>query len=1001
MATENINDIVSKEAIQQLIDLGKQLSATKAEMDELIASSLELQKNLSNSSNFKDTAKAASDLNAASEKLNQTNSARLNIERQIKASGDEMVNAVRSEEEAMKLLNKVIEENTNNSYEAASNVNRYSAEVSRLKAEQKELKKDLDDGKISLEEYNGRMLDNTVELQQNKKALSDSNKELKNSIAIEESAEGSLRQKAAELSRLKLLYKELTDEEEANAEMGGVLKKAINTLDEELKGLEKSIGENQRSVGNYEVAMQDVLPVQGKLSKFLLSTQKNAKATGKSFGTTLVGGLKSTGKAMLGLLANPLMLALAGIVVLIMGIVKAIKSSEEKMNQLNKVMAPLKAAVDIVLKVLQAVAGVLLNIIEFAMKGVGAVMSLMEKLPFIGDKMKEINDYNREAIQLEEDKASLQKKEREYLVENAKMERDISKFRLDAKDKENLSAEERKKALEAAIDLESKILDNNLEIASEKLRIAKAERKGVEKSKEELDEIAELQADLFKAEEEANTKKREMASELNRTNEEIAKDQKRRIDEYNKKIKEQADFMMSIRKKIAEFEAETDEENLSLKILQLEKQMKEELAKHGKTQTDKIEIQKRYNLEIEKLTKELSTKQAKAEMDALNDILNYTEKINQYRKENTTISNQELTDNLIKIQDQRLSNQIKALEKEKEKELGVLTAGSKEYLAVEEKYNKQSEFLALDNEARKKEIKKKSFDENLTNVKNQFKILENEITTQGIKAGRSEVEIQRELTDQKILLLEKERDALDENLLGREEYALRVSELNKQIALSEKEKADAVIQEINKEKKIRENLRNAIVDGFTSIGNAIAQTIEDEEKRVKIQESLAMAQVLLNEGIAISKATSLAFMGDPYTAIPRLIASTAAIATAMIMSISAINKAKSAYAEGTAFHRGGSALVGEGGQPELVQTPKGETFVVDKPSYFENLPIGTSVTPFSELKYSNSTDMSETNQLLKELNNKPTAVIDVSDKITNYIQTKLGKTAIINRKFKV
>jgi hypothetical protein len=210
--------------------------------------------------------------------------------------------------------------------------------------------------------------------------------------------------------------------------------------------------------------------------------------------------------------------------------------------------------------------------------------------------------------------------------------------------------------------------------------------------------------------------------------------------------------------------------------------------------------------------------------------------------------------------------------------------------------------------------------------------------------------------------------------------------------------------------KIFETIQ-AITDAYFTIANAAAQNIEDEKERVIVQQKLAMAQLLLTQGMAIAQAILYSTPGDPYSMIARIATAVAAVVAGMITGIASINKAKNAYAESTDYHRGGSALIGEGGQAELVETPSGQSFVVREPMFFDKLPIGSSVTPLPELNTSNFSNygydsdmimkLDEVNQNLVDLKNKPTAVIDVNDRITSYIHTKNSKTKILNAKFKV
>ena len=126
-----------------------------------------------------------------------------------------------------------------------------------------------------------------------------------------------------------------------------------------------SIGNTYVNVGNYQAAMEGALAKQSPMIAGLLNMSKAAKETGQSFGTTMVNSLKSVGQAMLKLLANPLVAALAVIVLLLMGIVKIIKSNEEQMQRLNAIMAPFKKLLD----------GVLLNVLCFRLTGCSRLSS--------------------------------------------------------------------------------------------------------------------------------------------------------------------------------------------------------------------------------------------------------------------------------------------------------------------------------------------------------------------------------------------------------------------------------------------------------------------------------------------------------------------------------------------------------------------------------------------------------------------------------------------------
>ena len=86
-----------------------------------------------------------------------------------------------------------------------------------------------------------------------KAELSEATKELKRTVTEQKFADDSMKGMSVRLQQLKDVYSQFT-ETERNSDFGLTISAGINELDEKLKGLDKSIGDNQRSVGNYEVS---------------------------------------------------------------------------------------------------------------------------------------------------------------------------------------------------------------------------------------------------------------------------------------------------------------------------------------------------------------------------------------------------------------------------------------------------------------------------------------------------------------------------------------------------------------------------------------------------------------------------------------------------------------------------------------------------------------------------------------------------------------------------
>ncbi len=324
---------------------------------------------------------------------------------------------------------------------------------------------------------------------------------------------------AARLTQLKTAYRALSEEERNNINVGGVLKKEINNLDESLKGMDKSIGDNQRNVGNYEVGIESLMSKLPGFGGMLGQVASSAVKSGQAFGTTMVTALKSVGKAMLTLMMNPLIALIAGLAAVIMGIVAAIKRNEDQVNRLKKAFAPLSGLLDLTLKILGKVADVLIVIIERALKGVGVVMKLMEKIPFVGDKIAKINDEIEEstnrAVAAEELRQKIIKEDREELVQIAKWEMEISKLRNEAKMTEQFTDAQRIAKLKEAIRLETEILKIKQEDAKEQQQLLDMQIKAGDESEETRNALAQAKADVFNAEKEYYDGTRRMETELN------------------------------------------------------------------------------------------------------------------------------------------------------------------------------------------------------------------------------------------------------------------------------------------------------------------------------------------------------------------------------------------------------------------------------------------------------------------------------------------------------
>lgn len=83
-----------------------------------------------------------------------------------------------------------------------------------------------------------------------KAALSEVRQTLSNNVKLDNVAATSMNGLSQSLSRMKVAYRELT-EEERNSPIGKELLTSINQADARIKELDATIGNHQRNIGNY------------------------------------------------------------------------------------------------------------------------------------------------------------------------------------------------------------------------------------------------------------------------------------------------------------------------------------------------------------------------------------------------------------------------------------------------------------------------------------------------------------------------------------------------------------------------------------------------------------------------------------------------------------------------------------------------------------------------------------------------------------------------------
>jgi len=470
-------------------------------------------------------------------------------------------------------------------------------------------------------------------------------------------------------------------------------------------------------------------------------------------------------------------------------------------------------------------------------------------------------------------------------------------------------------------------------------------------------------------------------------------------------------------KKLADLQKKSEKENYDDSISLLTQKYENEKLIYEKNNDVLIALEEVYLLEKAKLDEDFEKKQMerlRQNNDALVDI--FTE-LNKKRIEGLKEFGADITNELLSIEQHRYDREFVKIEKQRTDELNKLTDfyGEKnktsalykqEEANIIAKWNAIANVNLINHINQEKLIRKQGFEEYIQEIQQNAKRAENALI---VKNGRT-------LTDEERFKLEI--NSYDELINKMSEYIGKAAEMG----MAEQELADKIaeiqaakvanlensteksIELIRAEKNSQLSLAETIVDSTLLIANAFAANIEDEKQRVRVEQALAMAQVLMNQGIAISEGVALAMKSATiYEGIAKMIAATAAIVAQIITAKNAISQADAhinnaeAYAEGTNYHRGGDAVVGEGGAPELVITG-GRSFVATAPTFIPNLQVGSKVIPLTN-NTSNNIDLTEILEKMDKLNKRSRVNINVGENVYSYIVKGASRTRILNSQF--
>lgn len=503
---------------------------------------------------------------------------------------------------------------------------------------------------------------------------------------------------------------------------------------------------------------------------------------------------------------------------------------------------------------------------------------------------------------------------------------------------------------------------------------------------------------------------------VNAAQKEAAQESERTTSSTINKQKSDAESAMEYYKGIIKSMADEENKQLSKtakgRLELLNKQQAAEAAKYRiattLSQEERLKIEEYYEHKRAEIRMEEAERQRKAISAAYAVQVESRLKMLEMEYEQEGLKGKELSTLLIAVEDERYALAKKKRAEAQLAKLKDLEVGSAEYAAVLKAGYAEEELAEEEHQQRIRAIKKSGIDQQLADVKAQYDDLRNILIAEGggVMSASDELRIQREEAVSQLLQFEEEKaQILADGLMTEEEYERKLHELKANAAKSERS--------LNEERKESiMTVASITVDAFNSIAGSIKGMLGDSVNAVIAQQALSLAQVYMEQGVAIASAIRLAFEDKSnvtwYEAAAKAVASVALVVGETVAAFKAVKEAKkasaraqvSAYAEGTTHHQGGDAVVGEGGSPELV-TVAGRNYLIDKPTLIKDLPVGAKVTPLDTRSLDNypQVDLTEVLASMDDLKRREHVHIDVGKNVYSYIVNGASRARILNSKF--
>ncbi len=738
--------------------------------------------------------------------------------------------------------------------------------MAELAAEQKTLKKEIEKGNDTTGQMARKFAENAAEVNNLKTAEKDLTAVIQSSAKTSEKYGDSLNAMSAQLAQMKREYRSLS-KEAREGEVGQAMLKDIAGLDEKMKEADASMGDFQRNVGNYSSAMKGldgrVVAVASVFENGFTNGLRTAGASVKSFSKTL--------------LTTPIgwiMTAVQLLIAVFNQLKAAFQRNDESSDSLKEAFSALQPLITGVRKIFDALA-----------KTIGAVAQGFSKVAkFLAEKLspayKQAAD---EAYALEKAEQALDDRSNAYTVNSAKRAVEIAKRNRDIRTNERLTAEQRERMAKEAIDLERRDMEEQREIAAERLRIYEARiSQEVKMTDEEEKKLAQLRAEAYKAEESYITGTLRLAQQEKTARE----DQRKAAQEaYKARVaaaKEAAKVEREELRKLQDLIIGMNENAIGAIRVSYQRQI-EDLRRRLVEERNLTTAARKYiNGQIEalerKMNDEIAGLQEAAAKERLAAEIEAVESLNAARLE-------AMSDGAAKeaaAENAALQKRLAALQKrlDEEKTLtAVARAAILEEMEVAEEQS-QERIAQIRAKWRAKELQD-IWNETAARAANDLKELELRVGGGTADALAAQLAAAQEAYDRLMAMDDESKAALFAN---GEAYRSATLDAMAAVQAAQKAMADSQMAQLS-------NFKSAIGDLGGSLSELFGEIAGDTEELAVFNKAIALVNATLAMAEAIAKATAAASAGDPYTLAIRIAAAGVAVAANFASLIATIKSA--------------------------------------------------------------------------------------------------------------